>query len=69
MMLFTRYISSELNNLPGKDTLENWRRGPRHLISPLCVMLGEDSATQVKISQLVNKMCSQQACSKLANKL
>jgi hypothetical protein len=27
------------------------------------------SATHVKISQLVNKMCSQQACSKLINKL
>ena len=26
-------------------------------------------STHVKISQLVNKMCSQQACSKLANKL
>jgi hypothetical protein len=28
-----------------------------------------DNLTHVKISQLVNKMCSQQACSKLVNKL
>jgi hypothetical protein len=27
------------------------------------------SSTHVKISQVVNKMCSQQACSKLVNKL
>jgi hypothetical protein len=27
------------------------------------------AATDVGISQLVNKMCSQQACSKLVNKL
>jgi hypothetical protein len=26
-------------------------------------------STHVKVSQLVNKMCSQQACSKLVNKL
>ena len=31
--------------------------------------LGTRLSTHVKISQLVNKMCSQQACSKLVNKL
>ena len=30
---------------------------------------GRQVATHVKISQLVDKMCLQQACSKLVNKL
>jgi hypothetical protein len=33
------------------------------------IMYHQKSTTHVKISQLVNKMCSQQACSKLVNNL
>jgi hypothetical protein len=35
----------------------------------LCTRKNLTSYTHVKISQLVNKMCSQQACSNLVNKL
>ena len=51
-MIFTRYLALELIELHGKVTLENWRRGQCHLISPLCAILGTGDSNAILIGNL-----------------
>ena len=57
-MHFTKYVTN--NGLKNMTTA---------MIKDLPFLSGIRKSTHVKIAQLVNKMCSQQACSKLVNKL
>ena len=65
--LFTAHISSAMTTLNGDESKSLLGKKVK-LIAYISLDLSK-TYTHVKISQLVNKMCSQQACQQVVTKL